>query len=84
MKRTINRTETFSTPINNPADPYGPPLIRYVVRVLESDTGRWLYIRTVHNGKYTFTRSLCFARHFITERTARRHQACMTSDILDR
>lgn len=83
FKRIIDRSETISSVVNNPADPYGPPLVRFVVRVRDSETGRWWYVQTVRNGRYTFTRSSCAARHFITERTARRHQANMTPDIMN-
>lgn len=86
--RRINCSEIISQVVNNPRDPYGPPLVRYILRVREQETGRWYYVRKitpVRNGmptQYTFTSDHTHAR-CMTFRTARRHQANMTADILD-
>lgn len=85
----IDRSETISQVINNPADPYGPPLIKYAVRVRDRNTGRWWYVRVIHPRKpgetytYTFTSDGTYAR-LMSLQTARRHQANMTPDIMNR
>ena len=88
MERMIDRSEVISRPVCNPADPYGSPLIRYMLCVREHETGRIWYVRTYSNRKetgprYIFTRDPTYAK-LMTYRTACLHQANMTPDILDR
>lgn len=85
----INCIEVIDRVVNNPADPYGPPLVKYMVRVRDRDTRRWWYIRTVHHAgggqvrRYTFTSDPTYAR-LMTFRTARRLQADIPTDALAR
>lgn len=87
MNRSIDRSEVISQVVNNPADPYGPPLVKYVLRVREHETGRWYYVRVVHPRQpgrtwtYTFTTDFTYAK-LMSFRTARTHQANMTPNIL--
>lgn len=84
----INCSEIVSRIINVPDDPYGPPLVRFVVRVRERETGRWWYVRSFSrsNGderKYIFTSDIAYAK-LMTQKTARFHQMCMMPDILNK
>lgn len=86
--RTVNRSEVISVPVCNPADPYGPPLIKHAVRVRCYETGRWWYVRSYSNSRetgprYKFTSDLASAR-LMSFRTARSHQGNMDPDILNR
>lgn len=82
----INATEVRSIVVNDPADPYGPPLIKYALRVRDRDTGRWWYVRTCSNRsgqpRYTFVGDMLGAR-LMSYRTARRHQANIPLDAMD-
>ena len=88
FEKYINRSEVISQVVNNPADPYGPPLVKYVLRVRERETGRWYYVRVVHPRQpgrtwtYTFTTDKTYAK-LMSLRTARTHQGNMTPDILN-
>ena len=87
FERFINCSEVLTRVVNNPADPYGPPLARYILRVRDRDTGRWWYVRTYSNRKetgprYVFTRDSTYAK-LMTYRTARLHQANMTPGIMN-
>ena len=85
----INCSEVISQVVNNPADPYGPPLVKYALRVRECETGRWYYVRVIHPRKpgqtwtYSFTTDHTYAK-LMSFRTARQHQSNMTIDILNR
>ena len=88
FEKYINRSEVISQVVNNPADPYGPPLVKYALRVRECETGRWYYVRVVHPRQpgrtwtYTFTTDKTYAK-LMSLRTARTHQANMTPGILN-
>lgn len=83
----INRSELFSLVVVDPAHPYGHPLVKYAVRVRDSETGRWWYIRSITrrpgSDRYIFTSDSTYAK-LMTEKTARRHQMEMTPDIMGR
>ena len=86
--RTVNRSEVVSRPVTNPADPYGPPLIKYMLRVRCYENGRWWYVRSYSNTRetgpcYKFTSDPTYAR-LMSLRTARSHQGNMSPGILNR
>lgn len=57
---------------NNPRDPYGPPRLGFIVKAIDPDNARPLYIRTYSRKGYTWTTDPTHARHFSRE-TAQRH-----------
>lgn len=84
----INRSEVISRPVNNPADPYGPPLIKFMLCVHDRNTGKWWYVRTFsktrgQERRYIFTSDPTYAR-LMSFRTASLHQAEMTPDVMNR
>jgi len=88
FERFINASEVLSRPVNNPRDPYGPPLIKFMLRVRDRDTGKWWYVRTFskragEDRRYVFTSDPTYAR-LMSLRTARLHQANMHPDIMNR
>lgn len=66
------KTEVRSIPQNNPRDPYGPPLVRFIVRAYRK--ARPVYVARVTRSGYTFTRDPLHARTF-SEREALKHAA---------
>ena len=70
------KTDILDAVINNPRDPYGPPLLRYVVRVYDPDYPRPLFIRTASRSGYRWTTDPTYARHF-TLAAARRQAEVM-------
>lgn len=87
FERFINASEVISCPVCNPKEPYGPPLIKFMLRVRDRDTGKWWYIRTFskrsgEDHRYTFTSDPTYAR-MMSFRTARNHQANMTTDVMN-
>lgn len=71
---TINYTESIRCPFNNPGDPYGPPLVRWVVRVRDFSTGRWWYLRQFRSGAPAWTSDPTYAKEY-SERRSRFIQA---------
>ena len=87
FERFINASEVISCPVNNPRNPYGPPLIKYMLRVRDRDTGKWWYVwhisrRFGEDRRYVFTRDPTYAR-LMSLRTAREHQSNMTTDVMN-
>jgi hypothetical protein len=66
------KTEVHSIPQNNPRDPYGPPMVRFIVRVYRQQ--RPAYVAHITRSGYTFTRDPLHARTF-SEREALKHAA---------
>ena len=87
FERFINASEVMSRPVCDPRDTYGPPLIKYMLRVRDRDTGKWWYVRTFTRSRddrrYTFTSDPTYAR-LMSLRSAREHQANMTTDVMNR
>ena len=80
FERFINASEVMSRPVCDPRDPYGPPLIKYMLRVRDRDTGKWWYVRTFTRSRddrrYTFTSDPTYARMM-----SLRSAACTASAI---
>ena len=64
--------EVLSAVENNPRDPYGPPLVRYIVRVEDPAYHRPLFIRAFSCKGYRWTTDPTYARHFSLA-TAQKH-----------
>jgi hypothetical protein len=78
--RRFNTTESFPTPFNNPADPCGPPIIKWHVRVRDAETGRWWYVKQFRSGTVTWTRDMLYARAY-SEKRARFVQSCLPTEF---
>lgn len=66
---TINHVESIRCPFNNPVDPYGPPLVRWIVRVRNVSTGRWWYIRQFRSGAPVWTSDPTYAKAYSERRS---------------
>ena len=64
--------EVLSAVENDPRDPYGPPLVRYIVRVDDPSYNRLLFIRAFSRHGYRWTTDPTYARHFSLA-TAQKH-----------
>ena len=64
--------EVLSAVENNPRDPSGPPLVKYIVRVQDPTYHRPLFIRAFSRNGYRWTTDPTYARHFSLV-TAQKH-----------
>lgn len=67
---TINCVESIHCPFNNPVDPYGPPLVRWIVRVRDFSTGRWWYVKQFRSGVPTWTSDPTYAKAYSERRSS--------------
>lgn len=70
------KAEIRPVPLNNPRDPYGPPLVRYIVKAYRQP--RPVYVAHVTRSGYTFTLDPLHARTF-SERAARKHATALSN-----
>lgn len=66
----INHTEAIRCPFNNPADLYGPPIVRWIVRVRNVSTGRWWYLKQYRSGVPTWTSDQTYAKPYSERRAS--------------
>lgn len=60
----INHTEALRCPYNKPSDPYGPPTIRWIVRVYNATTRRWWYVKQFRSGIPVWTSDPTYAKPY--------------------
>lgn len=85
ISRPTPSAEVLDAVRNDPRDPYGPPVVGYIVRVNDPEHPWPLYVRTYSRKGYTWTTDHTYARHF-TPAAAQKHARALTEKLnkLDR